>query len=127
MKRIEVSKKCEDFVEWLSEKHGELIFHLSGGCCDGTNPMCFANNEFKVGASDVKIGEVAGFSFYVHKSQWEYFKYNKFFMDIREGRPSGFSLEVSYNTRFVLETKMISDEEYEALKKEERQEKSVEE
>lgn len=104
---IKFSQKCLDLVTDLYKEHGPLLFHLGGGCCDGTNPVCFTQNEFKVGSNDIKVGSIADFPFYIHKSQLDHHKNNELIIDVREGVGAGFSLEVSCDKRFVLEMKML--------------------
>lgn len=104
---IKATQECLDFVTDLSKEHGPLLFHLSGGCCDGTNPVCFTQQEFNIGSNDVNVGTIAHTPFYIHRSQLAYLQNNAFLIDVRDGVGAGFSLEVSYNKRFVLEMKTI--------------------
>lgn len=96
------------------------MFHQSGGCCDGSQPMCFAENEFKIGNSDVYLGEVAGCKFYMNHDQFEYWKHTQLMLDVTPGRGSSFSLEIPLGVRFMVKSRLFSDEELQALNNEAR-------
>ena len=80
-------------IRVLREKHGPLMFHQSGGCCDGSSPMCYPRGEFIVGDSDVQLGEVDGEPFYMSRSQFEYWKHTQLTLDVVPGRGGMFSLD----------------------------------
>src|SRR5262244_3982481 len=88
-------------IRVLREKHGPLMFHQSGGCCDGSAPMCFPRGEFRVGAQDVLLGEIEGCPFYMSASQFEYWKHTHLIIDQIQGRGAGFSLEAPRGVRFL--------------------------
>ncbi|HDZ13789.1 MAG TPA: DUF779 domain-containing protein, partial [Pricia sp.] len=97
---------------------GPLMFHQSGGCCDGSTPMCFEKGEFKTGDSDVLLGEIADSEFYMSRDQYEYWKHTHLTIDVTEGRGSSFSLEIPMGVRFIIRSRVFTNEEYERLKKE---------
>jgi uncharacterized protein len=86
----------------LVAKHGRLIFHQSGGCCDGSAPMCFVDGEFKLGARDVLLGTVADQPFYMGGDQYELWKHTQLTLDLVKGRGAGFSLEAPDGVRFLI-------------------------
>jgi uncharacterized protein (DUF779 family) len=91
------------------------MFHQSGGCCDGSSPMCFPRGEFLVGDSDVQLGEIGATPFYMSRSQFEYWKHTELTVDVVPGRGGMFSLEGSDGVRFLIRSRLFTDEEYEAL------------
>lgn len=106
---------AKELIARLKELHGPLMFHQSGGCCDGSQPMCFQEGEFRVGASDVCLGEVEGCKFYMAADQFEYWKHTQLMLNVTPGRGSSFSLEIPLGLRFFIESKLFSDEEMVAL------------
>lgn len=95
----------------LKKIHGDLMFHQSGGCCDGSQPMCFEKGEFKTGESDVLLGEVEGCEFYMGIDQYEYWKHTQLTLDVIEGRGSSFSLEIPMGKRFIIRSRLFTEEE----------------
>jgi uncharacterized protein (DUF779 family) len=102
-------------IEKLKAKHGDLMFHQSGGCCDGSSPMCFPRGEFLVGDSDVQLGEIGETPFYMSRSQFEYWKHTQLTVDVVPGRGGMFSLEGCDGVRFLIRSRLFSDEEYDLL------------
>ncbi len=105
--------------EWIKKfllMHGPLMFHQSGGCCDGSQPMCFPRGEFKIGDSDVHLGDVLDQPFYMSKDQYEYWKHTQLILDVVPGRGSSFSLEIPHGIRFVIKSRMFTEEELKLLK-----------
>jgi uncharacterized protein (DUF779 family) len=113
--RVEATPAACEFIDALRAKHGPLMFHQSGGCCDGSSPMCFNLGEFLVGASDVKLGEIAGAPFYMSASQFEYWKHTKIIIDVVPGQGGMFSLDNGEGRRFLTRSRMFTDEESSAL------------
>nr|WP_235510759.1 DUF779 domain-containing protein [Curtobacterium sp. Leaf261] len=104
----------------LAARHGPLMFHQSGGCCDGSSPMCYPVGMFRTGASDVHLGTltVAGIdavAFFMSRSQFEYWKYTALTVDVVDGRGSGFSVEAPEGKRFMIRSRMFTDEESRTL------------
>ena len=95
----------------LREKHGPLMFHQSGGCCDGSSPMCYPRGEFLVGDSDVQLGEVDGEPFYMSRSQFEYWKHTQLTLDVVPGRGGMFSLDNAEGVRFLIRSRIFDEAE----------------
>jgi len=105
-----------ELIRKLRAQHGELMFHQSGGCCDGSSPMCYPRNEFLTGDSDVQLGSVDGVPFYMSKSQFEYWKHTQLILDVVPGRGGMFSLENSEGVRFLIRSRIFTDEEIHRLR-----------
>ena len=114
-KRLEITEKAIPILNKLKEKHGELIFHQSGGCCDGTAPMIFEKDEMYLDDSDILVGQLEGINYYMNEDQFEYWKYTYLTIDIVEGRGSSFSLEIPLGVRFIIHSRLLTDEENIAL------------
>ncbi|NBG65347.1 DUF779 domain-containing protein [Acidiluteibacter ferrifornacis] len=115
MKRIEITEVALKVVQQLKEKHGELIFHQSGGCCDGSAPMIFEKEDMYLDESDILLGEVGGVNFYMNKDQFEYWKHTHLTVDVTTGRGASFSLEIPLGLRFIIQSRLLTDEENKAL------------
>ena len=113
--RVKITPEAETIVEQLRAKNGDLMFHQSGGCCDGSSPMCYPKGEFIVGSSDVWLGEVAGCDFYMAKDQFEFWQHTELTIDITEGRGASFSLEIPLGLRFVTKSRVFTYEESQNL------------
>jgi len=113
--RVKITDEAAKIVENLRLKNGDLMFHQSGGCCDGSSPMCYPKGEFMVGSSDVWLGVIAGCDFYMAKDQFEYWKHTELTIDVVPGRGASFSLEIPLGLRFVTKSRLFSDEEYQNL------------
>jgi len=111
IERVSVTDKAKLIIDQLREEHGELIFHQSGGCCDGSAPMCFEKGDFLIGARDVCLGEIHGCKFYMASDQFEYYKSMHITVDVSEGRGSSFSLEIPLGVRFMAVSRLFSDDE----------------
>ncbi|GAC1476200.1 MAG: DUF779 domain-containing protein [Vulcanimicrobiaceae bacterium] len=109
--RVDLTPAAATLIEKLRSKHGPLMFHQSGGCCDGSSPMCYALGDFMLGSSDVKLGEIAGAPFYMSESQFEYWQHTKLIIDVVPGRGGMFSLENPEDLRFLTRSEMFSDDE----------------
>jgi uncharacterized protein (DUF779 family) len=118
--RVGVSEAAGDLLRSLAARHGPLMFHQSGGCCDGSSPMCFPVGVFRTGASDVHLGDLhvdgtEPVAVYMSRSQFEYWKYTHITIDVVPGRGSGFSLEAPEGVRFLTRSRMLDDDELEAF------------
>jgi len=119
--RVELTSDAEDLLRTLYKAHGPLMFHQSGGCCDGSSPMCYPAGEFRVGGQDVLLGElvVAGIQepigFWMSASQFEYWKHTHLTVDVVVGRGGGFSLESPEGKRFLIRSRLFTDEEWAIL------------
>lgn len=109
--RVDATPAALDLIEMLRAKHGPVMFHQSGGCCDGSSPMCFPLGEFLVGGSDVKLGEIGGAPFYMSASQFEYWKHTKLIIDVVPGRGGMFSLENGEGVRFLTRSRIYTEAE----------------
>ena len=114
-KRVTISKEAIEIVTQLKERFGDLMFHQSGGCCDGSQPMCFEEGEFKVGQSDVCIGTIEDCDFWMSKDQFEYWQYTQLHIEITKGRGSSFSLEIPMGVRFITQSRMFTELELQEL------------
>lgn len=115
IQRVKVTYKAKEIIDKLREANGELMFHQSGGCCDGSSPMCFPDGELMVGAGDVWLGEIHGCDFFMSKDQFEYWKHTELTIDVVPGRGASFSIEIPLGIRFVTKSRVFSAQEYDNL------------
>ncbi len=115
VERVTVTAEATAIIEQLREQHGPLMFHQSGGCCDGSSPMCYPASEFKIGARDVYLGDVAGAPLYMGERQFEYWQHTHLTIDVVSGRGGGFSLETPLGVRFLVRSRVFTDEELTSL------------
>ncbi len=119
--RVDYTQACADLLRKLTSMHGPLMFHQSGGCCDGSSPMCYLRGEFRVGAQDVLLGEfiIEGIAdpiyIWISASQFEYWKHTHLTIDVVDGRGGGFSLESPEGKRFLIRSRLFRDEEWAIL------------
>ncbi|WP_206240560.1 DUF779 domain-containing protein [Novosphingobium terrae] len=115
--RILSTQEADALIARLEARHGALMFHQSGGCCDGSAPMCFPKGEFRVGAQDVLLGEIAanslegGVQVWIGAAQFEYWRHTQVTIDVVPGRGSGMSLEAPEGLRFIVRSRIFTDEE----------------
>ncbi|MBN3803276.1 DUF779 domain-containing protein [Paraburkholderia sp. Ac-20336] len=109
--RVVATPAAIALIEQLVAEHGPVLFHQSGGCCDGSAPMCFPANEFMVGGSDVKLGTLAGVPFYMSESQFEYWQHTQLIIDCVSGNGGMFSLERPTGLRFLTRSRLFDDAE----------------
>jgi uncharacterized protein len=115
VERVLATDEALKLIERLRAKHGPLMFHQSGGCCDGSAPMCYPRGEFRVGGNDVRLGAIGGCDVYMDADQFDYWKHTQLIIDVVPGRGSGFSLEAPEGVRFLTRSRVFSDEEVDAL------------
>jgi uncharacterized protein len=113
--RVLVTDPAVDMIAKLRAMHGPLMFHQSGGCCDGSAPMCYPAGEFKVGGQDVLMGEIADCKFYMGAAQFEYWRHTQLTIDVVPGRGAGFSLEAPEGVRFLTRSRIFTDAEVDEL------------
>ena len=113
--RVSFTPAAAELIAKLREVHGDLLFHQSGGCCDGSAPMCYTRNEFKIGQRDVYLGEISGCPLYISGPQFEYWQHTHLIIDAVPGRGAGFSLEAPEGMRFLTRSRVFSDAELEEL------------
>ena len=111
VKRIAITEAAAELVRELKARHGELIFHQSGGCCDGSAPMIFPIDDMYLDDSDVLLGRPEGVNFYMNRDQFNYWKHTHLTIDITKGRGSSFSLEIPTGFRFISRSRLFTDEE----------------
>lgn len=115
--RVAFTPEAADLLRRLRDRHGPLMFHQSGGCCDGSAPMCYPAGEFRTGGSDVHLGDldVDGMAepipFWMSASQFEYWRHTHLTVDVVPGRGSGFSVEAPEGVRFLIRSRLLTDEE----------------
>jgi uncharacterized protein (DUF779 family) len=109
--RVDITDAARAVVDRLREDHGDLMFHQSGGCCDGSSPMCYPLGEFRVGASDVRLGRIHDCPFYMARDQFELWQNTHLTVDVVKGRGASFSVEIPLGLRFVVHSRLFTDEE----------------
>ncbi|GIG23485.1 hypothetical protein Cch01nite_42090 [Cellulomonas chitinilytica] len=119
--RVAVTDAAADLLRQLRAQHGELMFHQSGGCCDGSSPMCFPAGEFLTGdvdehLGDLDLGDGVVVPVWMTKAQYEYWKHTHLTIDVVPGRGAGFSLEAPEGVRFLLRSRLLTDDEGVALR-----------
>jgi uncharacterized protein (DUF779 family) len=113
VERVRLTPAAEDMLRALIAVHGPVMFHQSGGCCDGSAPMCYPRGEFRVGAADVLLGHVAGDTpFWMSRDQHTYWQHTHLTVDVVPGRGSGFSLEAPEGVRFLIRSRLLTDAEH---------------
>lgn len=115
VKRVDVTAEAVKLIRKLKSQHGELMFHQSGGCCDGSSPMCYPLGEFRVGQQDVYLGSIEGCRFYMNAGQFEFWRHTHLTVDVVKGRGSGFSLEAPEGYRFLTRSRVFSQQELDEL------------
>jgi uncharacterized protein (DUF779 family) len=100
--RVLATESARELVRSLMRAHGPLMFHQSGGCCDGSAPMCYPRGDFLIGARDVLLGSVEGCEYYIGGDQWERWQHTRLILDVVPGRGAGFSLEAPEGVRFII-------------------------
>lgn len=111
MPKIDITEKAKEVVIQLKDKHGNLIFHQSGGCCDGSSPMIFEKDDMYLDESDILLGEIVDVPFYMNKDQYEYWKHTHLTIDITKGRGSSFSLEIPLGLRFIVHSRLLNEKD----------------
>ena len=105
--RVEITAAAADIVERLKTQHGALMFHQSGGCCDGSAPMCYPAGDFRVGPQDVLLGKIADCEFYIGAAQFEYWQHTQLIIDVVPGRGGMFSLDNGREKRFLTRSRIF--------------------
>ena len=115
LERVSMSPAAQELLASLETEHGLLMFHQSGGCCDGSSPMCYPRHEFRVGSRDVYLGDLAGTPFYMSGPQYAYWKHTHLTVDVVPGRGRGFSVEAPRGVRFLIRSRLFDEAEQAAL------------
>jgi len=119
MQRVAVTGEAAELIRRLTATHGPVMFHQSGGCCDGSSPMCYPDGEFRTGDADVHLGDLdVGLDrpvpVWMSRAQFAYWQHTHLTIDVVEGRGAGFSLEAPEGVRFLIRSRLLTDEEYAA-------------
>lgn len=115
IQRVDITNEARKIIDELRERHGDLMFHQSGGCCDGSSPMCLEKGDLLLNENDVWLGTIHNCDFFMSKDQFEYWKHTQLTVDVTKGRGSSFSLEIPMGVRFIIKSRMYKPEEYEDL------------
>ena len=120
LSRVDVTEEAADLLRRLTVKHGPLMFHQSGGCCDGSSPMCFPDGDFITSDGDKYLGQLDValerlIPVWMSVSQFEYWKHTHLTIDVVPGRGAGFSVEAPEGVRFLIRSRLLTDEESEAF------------
>jgi len=113
--RVLVTPEAAALIRRLKAEHGPLILHQSGGCCEGSAPMCFRQTDFRVGSQDVFLGSIEGCPFYIGAGQFQYFANMQLTIDVSRGGGDSFSIEAPEGVRFTTRSRLFSDAEVRAL------------
>ena len=116
LERVLATDAALELIELLKGKHGPLMFHQSGGCCDGSSPMCYPEGDLIIGDQDVLLGHIGGTPFYMHKNQYDYWKHTQLIIDVVDGRGGMFSLEGVEGKRFLTRSRAFTSAENEQLR-----------
>ena len=115
--RVEATDAARELIADIRRDHPEIIFHQSGGCCDGSSPMCYPAADFRVGSSDVKLGEIDGVAVYISGPQFAAWKHTQLILDVVPGRGGMFSLDNGREKRFLARARVFTQEEQAALER----------
>ena len=116
VEQVTATSAALSLIEQLRAVHGALMFHQSGGCCDGSAPMCYPQGEFLVGDADRLLGDIGGMPFYISESQFAYWQHTQLIIDVVPGRGGMFSLEGSTGQRFLTRSRLFTDAEWNSLR-----------
>ena len=114
--RVSVTARARAVIDQLREQHGELIFHQSGGCCDGSAPMCLQKGDFLLGSRDLCLGEIHGCGFNMAADQFQYYRNMHITVDVTGGRGSSFSLEIPLGLRFMAVSRVLEEDELDSIR-----------
>jgi uncharacterized protein (DUF779 family) len=109
--RVEATAETLSWIARLQAQHGPLAFYQSGGCCEGSAPLCYPVQELHVGPRDVLLGEIGGCPFYIRENQFEYWRHTQLVIDVVKGGGEGFSLEAPEGISFLTRSRLFTDEE----------------
>jgi len=109
--RLSSTKETRDLLNELIQNHGPVVFHQSGGCCDGSAPMCFPRKEFRVGSRDIFLGTICDQPFFIAADQYSYWEHTQLIIDVVPGRGGMFSIEGPSGKRFLTRSKVFTEDE----------------
>jgi uncharacterized protein (DUF779 family) len=104
------TQRALDLIREIQQDHPDILFHQSGGCCDGSSPMCYPKGEFRIGENDVRLGEIGGVPFYISAGQYEAWKHTQLIIDVVQGRGGMFSLDNGRERRFLTRSRIRGGE-----------------
>lgn len=113
--RVKATDSALELINEIKKDYPNILFHQSGGCCDGSSPMCYPADDYRVGSNDVKLGEINEVPFYISESQFDVWKHTQLILDVVPGRGGMFSLDNGREKRFLTRSRMFEDNELEAL------------
>jgi uncharacterized protein (DUF779 family) len=109
--RVVATEETLRWIARLREKHGALLFYQSGGCCEGSAPLCNAFEGYYLGPRDVRLGEIGGCPFYIRDNQFDYWRHTQLIIDVVQGGSNGFSLEAPEGISFHTRSRVFTDDE----------------
>lgn len=113
--RVKATNAALELINEIKNDYPQILFHQSGGCCDGSSPMCYPADDYRVGSNDVKLGEIGDVPFYISESQFDVWKHTQLILDVVPGRGGMFSLDNGREKRFLTRSRMFEDNELESL------------
>ncbi len=109
--KVIATTEAIELIASLKLKHGPLMFHQSGGCCDNSAANCYLPGELTIGPSDVYLGDIGGCPFYIGKAQYEYWKFTQLIIDVIDGHGGTFSLEGPEGKAFHTRSRVFENDE----------------
>ena len=113
--RVTATPAAREFLKEIKADHGEVLFHQSGGCCDGSSPMCYPADDFRLGTTDVCLGEIDGTRVWISGPQFEVWQHTQLILDVVPGRGGMFSLDNGRERRFLTRSRVFTPDELAAL------------
>ncbi|TCT34779.1 DUF779 domain-containing protein [Martelella mediterranea] len=113
--RVTATTAARQLIREIQAEYGAIMFHQSGGCCDGSSPMCYPKDEFHIGSADVKLGTVEGADVFISGPQFQAWKHTQLILDVVPGRGGMFSLDNGREKRFLTRSRLLSAAEQQAL------------
>ncbi|RDW16108.1 DUF779 domain-containing protein [Oceanobacillus arenosus] len=110
--RVVATNEALKLIELIRARQGAIMFYQSGGCCDGSAPMCYTEGDFLLGDSDLYLGSIGGVPFYMHRSQYDYWKHTQLIIDAIDGRGPEFSLDSLEGKHFITRSRVFTEDEY---------------
>jgi hypothetical protein len=117
VKRVVATDEALTFIKSLKNKYGSIFFYQSGGCCDGSTPLCYRDGDFRIGDHDICLGSIGDIPFYMHKRQYDYWKHTQLIIDVADGEGPTFSLDSIEEKHFITRSRVFTAGEYEEVKK----------
>ncbi len=117
IERVVATDEAIQLIDLIKKMHGSIMFYQSGGCCDGSAPMCYKEGDFLLGSNDIYLGSIGDTPFYMHKSQYEYWKHTQLIIDAIPGQGATFSLDSVEDKHFITKSRVFTAEEYEQIQK----------